>query len=162
VDYQRIKYTKAFSMGQAEMGYNPETKRMVVNGTKNMNEFGKTMGYKVGDELVKFNGKKIRPVAFREMRENWLSKVKEGDMLKITVMRKSANGKMVKTVLKAKVFKSDAKTYNVIKFNPNPSVDQVSMRKAWLEKQPLMPQAPEQLKNSGSGGGRSPVEHKDE
>ena len=133
VDYQKVKYTKAFSMGQTELGYNPETKRMVVTGVKNMNEFGKAMDYKIGDELVKLNGKKIKPAEFREQREAWLAKVKEGDLLKVKVTRMGNNGKMAKTTLKSKVFKADARSFNIIKFMDKPTVDQLSTRKAWLE-----------------------------
>ena len=133
IEYQKVKYTKSISMGQTELGYNPQSKRMIVSGTKNMNDFGKAMGYEAGDELVKLNGKKIKPAEFRDLREAWLAKTKEGDMLKVTVMRKDAGGKMVKKVLKAKVFKSDARSFNIIKFTDKPSVDQTSMRKAWLE-----------------------------
>lgn len=56
------------------------------------------------DELVKFNGKKIN-MNTAEDTDNYLSNAKEGNVLKVTVLRSTAakpKGKKVK--LKSKVF----------------------------------------------------------
>ena len=100
---------KAFSLGQCEMGYNPATQRMVVVGTRNMNDFGKALGYQLGDEIVKINGTKIEPAEFRQFRQKWAKNVKEGDPVKITVYRLTTQNKRVKKTLKAKAFAAEMK-----------------------------------------------------
>ena len=55
VDYDNVVIAKQFSLGMVEIGYNQETKKLVVAGTKNMNDFGKKLGYHVGDEFLKIN-----------------------------------------------------------------------------------------------------------
>jgi predicted metalloprotease with PDZ domain len=133
VDYTRIQKTKAFSFGQCDLGYNPSDGRMIVRGIRNMNDFGKVLGYQLGDEIDKINGKIIRGIDFRKFRQDWLKTVKEGDKVKITILRPSSNGKTTKKTLKAKVFKSDVRSYNVISFASAPSADQAKIRKVWLE-----------------------------
>ena len=133
VDFTRIEKMKAFSLGQCEMGYNPTTQRMVVVGTRNMNDFGKALGYQLGDEIVRINGTKIEPAEFRQFRQKWAKNVKEGDPVKITVYRLTTQNKRVKKTLKAKAFAAEMKFYNSIDFTSVASGEQLRIRKAWLE-----------------------------
>jgi predicted metalloprotease with PDZ domain len=132
VDYTRIKKSRSYSFGQCDIGYNPESKRLVITGIKNENTFGQSMGYQVGDEILKVNGKELSPIEFRPFREKWLSTVKDGDKLKITVLRKTPDGKESKKTLKAKVFQAETKSYNVLSFSKAPTDEQLKIRKAWL------------------------------
>lgn len=133
VDYTRLKKTQAYSFGQCEIGYNPETQRLIISGIKNINEFGAKMGYQVNDEIIKINGRFITPQDFRAYRDKWMATIKDGDKLKITVLRSTVDGKHKKKVnLQAKVFKADVKTYNILEFNKNASEEQLKIRKAWL------------------------------
>lgn len=133
VDYKRIDMVKGFSLGQCELGYNPATGRLIVAGTNNMNDFGKALGYQVGDEINKINGQKIIPMYFQKWRHEWISKVKEGDKVTINVIGKSADGKTVKKTLKAKAVKSEVKYYNTVEFTPIANGEQLRIRKAWLD-----------------------------
>lgn len=133
VNYENVIVAKQFSMGMVEIGYNPETKKLIVAGTKNMNDFGKKLGYQEGDEFLKINKTKITPAMFKAFRENWSSTVKEGDMLTIQVLRKTENGKSKKVKLSSPVFKSENKRYNILKFADNATEEQLKIRKAWLE-----------------------------
>ena len=132
VDYTRLKKVNSYSFGQCDIGYNPESHHLVVTGIKNLNEFGQKMGYHIGDEILKVNGKTLQPQDFRPFREQWSKTVKDGDKLKIVVLRKSADGKEAKKTLKTKVFKTDVKTYNLLEFSKAPTEEQQMIRKAWL------------------------------
>jgi predicted metalloprotease with PDZ domain len=133
VNYTRIDREMSFSFGQCDLGYDPSTKKMVVTGTEKMNDFGKALGYEVGDEIDKINGKKINPMEFRAFRQQWIKNVKEGDKLKIAVIRKNPTGKNVNKTLKAKVFKAEVRFYNTIEFNPKSTEQQLKIRNAWLD-----------------------------
>jgi predicted metalloprotease with PDZ domain len=135
VDYKRIKTVKTISLGQCEISYSPEAQKMYISSLKNINDFGRAMGYQKGDLLVKMNGKKIAPTQFRNMREKWYVKAHEGETLRISILRINERGRLAKKVLKAKVFKSDTRTYNVIKFEEKPNEEQQLIKKAWLEAQ---------------------------
>jgi predicted metalloprotease with PDZ domain len=134
IDYKHIDIVRDFSFGKCELSYNPATGRLMVASIKTMNDFGKKLGWQVGDEIDKVNGKKISPIDFRKFRDQWVQTVKEGDKVTIDVLRKSADGKTVKkTILKAKAFKCDVKNYNTVAFDIKPSEEQLKIRKAWLD-----------------------------
>lgn len=132
VDYTRVKKESAFSFGGFGVGFNPETQRLVVSNLKNLNSFGRNMGYQEGDEILSVNGKKLGAGEFSAFKAQWLQTVKEGDKLKIVVLRKGAKGKPKKKTLQAKVFKADTSTFNVLAFSKNASAEQLKIRKAWL------------------------------
>jgi predicted metalloprotease with PDZ domain len=133
VKYTRVEKVNTFSLGQCDMGYDPSTGKMVVVGTRNMNAFGKALGYKLGDEIDKINGKVIHAREFRKFRQDWVNTVKVGDRVKINVTRQIGDNKTVKKTLKTKAFKAEVKSYNVISFDPNASDQQLKIRKAWLD-----------------------------
>ena len=132
VDYARVKHVKAFSFGQADLGYDPSTHLMKISGIDNINDFGRAMGYHVGDIIMKINGKKITPLEFRQYRQQWMSTVKEGDKFTMTVLRKSPDGKTHKKTLRTKIFKDDVRLYNDISFVKNPTPEQIKIKAAWL------------------------------
>lgn len=133
VDFHRIQKTKTFSLGQVDLGYNPTTGRMMVVGMKNINDFGRALGYQEGDEIEKINGKKITLMEFRDFRQKWIDNVKVGDKVTVSIYRKIPNKKPVKKTLKAKAFKSEVNSYNAIDFNSTATPDQLRLRKAWLD-----------------------------
>lgn len=120
------------SLGQIELGFNPLTMRLVVNGTDNMNEFGKTMGYQKGDELRKFNGVLLKPENMQEVFGKWKATAKEGDKLTIEVARKK--GEKTKNVkLKGKIFPSNVTKYNIVSIDKNAPAEVIALRNAWLK-----------------------------
>ena len=132
VKFEKETASKGFSMGQFEVAYNTQTKHLLVGGLKNVNDFGKKMGYRVGDELLKFNGKRISPAGLQEMREKWLNEVKVGDKLTLLVLRQEANGKKKKLKLTTTVFKANIKRFNTLSFEEKLTPEQEVVKKAWL------------------------------
>ncbi|MGZ3921139.1 MAG: M61 family metallopeptidase, partial [Bacteroidia bacterium] len=53
IDFIKENVTYEFSFGSPDLDYNKETERLVVVNTKNLDEFGKALGFKEGDELYK-------------------------------------------------------------------------------------------------------------
>jgi predicted metalloprotease with PDZ domain len=133
VNFARVKKTRTFTMGGPELGYNPATKQMKIVGIKSLNEFGQKLGYQVGDEIATINGKKVTIENFREVREKWLKKVKEGSNLSVKVYRPTGENQFKKVTLKAKAFKADTKTFNSIAFSTTPTPEQLKIREAWLK-----------------------------
>ena len=133
VDYNKMVSNKGFSFGQFDLGFNPNSYRMLIAGTTNLNNFGKTMGYQMGDEIVKINGKKVNAKNFRDFVAQWKSKVKEGDKLTIEVLRQSNSGKAHKVKLSHKVFMGDVRKYNLITFIEKPTEAQQKIKDAWLK-----------------------------
>lgn len=134
VNYTDVVSTKGYSLGQVELGFDPKSKKIFVNSTKNMNDFGKAMGYQDGDIFASLNGKKATPLNFKIFRDTWAKSVKKGDKLKLEMLRPQANGTYKKIKLSSPVFESESKRYNQLTIDPKASEIQLALRKAWLEK----------------------------
>lgn len=124
-DYKEMDY----SMGGLSLKYNPAKNIFVVDTDSTMNEFGKKMGYKTGDEILSLNGEKMEPIHFRSIRLAWEKSVKEGDNLTVEVKR---NDQIVS--LSATVFKVEISKFNKIEPMKNPTDEQLKLRAAWLGK----------------------------
>ncbi len=134
VDYKRDIPKKELTTGNIDLGYDPKSKRFFIASTKNMNEFGKKMGFQEGDAILKLNGKAANIITFTKFRTKWLPNAKEGDLLRVTVLRKDEIGASKKVDLSAKMFLENSYKYNVMKFIQSPSDSQIKLKKAWLEK----------------------------
>src|SRR5262249_38325458 len=132
VTYTPSVMAKQFTFGRFSAGVDPSNNRIKVTDVSNMNDFGKKMGYHVDDELVSVNGQNIDLTNFNTVRQNWIDQVKEGDKMKVEVMRKQKNGSLKKVTLKARVFKADVPQTLQLTFNDQATQGQLAIRHAWL------------------------------
>src|SRR5262249_17348117 len=132
VNYSPAATHKDFSFGRISMSYDEKTGRLIVADISKMNDFGKVLGYKEGDEIISINGTPVYGENFTQFKNTWLATVKEGDPFKVKVLRQKSNGKEKTVTLKAKVFKTDVPQYNLLSFSENPTPQQLKIRNAWL------------------------------
>ncbi len=126
---ENVKYT-TFSLGFKSLGYNPKTERYFII-EKGMDEFAKDLGYKINDELVSVNGKKLDQSNLRKVWKEYNANAKEGDKIKIVVARKKKDGyKNIKLKAKARTIEKTKKY--VVEFNENATEKQLKLRKSWL------------------------------
>lgn len=124
---------KEFTFGGIGIGLNAANNHLLVLNTDAMDEFGKQLGYQEYDELVKFNGEKLSLENVQIVLGNYMSNVKEGDVLKVTVIRrKSENSKPKKVKLKAKVFPVIADTSNALGLMKGATREQLKIRASWI------------------------------
>jgi predicted metalloprotease with PDZ domain len=94
---------KQFTYGNISLNYNADENRVAITSTSQMNDFGRTMGYVAGDEIVSINGKKFNPeqpmALFHSERETFV----EGEKLVIEVVRKDAQGRERTVLLSAPI-----------------------------------------------------------
>lgn len=121
-------------LGGITPSYNMETGRFYINEAsyKEINDFGKSIGLNIGDEIYKFNGKKLTLLSVEKVWGKYFTEVKEGDMLKMVVYRMDDKGVKRKLKLKTKVVETDYMVKNVLTVNINPDARQLAIRKAWL------------------------------
>lgn len=126
---------KEITLGGISIGLNAANNHLVIVNTGQMDDFGKAMGYKENDEIVKFNGKKLTLENAQTVIGNYMSKVKEGDQLKMTVLRKKTEtSKAKKTKLHATVFAVIPSRRSNLMLTPNPTDRQLMVRNAWIGK----------------------------
>jgi predicted metalloprotease with PDZ domain len=124
-------YTPLYNFGVS--GLRNKQGQIYVQDDNVINEFGKKLGYQVGDTLVASNNIPISASSYLSVITSWRDKVKENDSLTITIKRKV--GEEVKTIqLYAPVQKVDVKQYNKLSLDENATKDQVLLRNKWLNK----------------------------
>jgi predicted metalloprotease with PDZ domain len=128
VEFKEKEIYKDFTLGNIQFGYNPATKRLYVANTDAMDEFGKAMGYRSGDEFHAINGKEIPTDGIQQYFEEIFDSFKEGEDTEIEVMR---DGK--KVTLSAEMMMVDKVRYNILSLMEDPSPQQIKIRNAWLK-----------------------------
>ncbi|MFN5182264.1 MAG: peptidase M61 [Bacteroidota bacterium] len=121
------------TLGGFEIGYDAESKKIIIESVAEMNEFGKSMGYKEGDYIVSFQGKKVELENASELFYNFIENAKEGDLLNVEVLRKDKRGKLVSKNLSSKVRKMKVTYRNVIQPDPLATDEELGIRNMWLQ-----------------------------
>ncbi|WP_158638312.1 M61 family metallopeptidase [Panacibacter ginsenosidivorans] len=104
----------------------------IAIGTKNLNDFGKKMGYKDGDEIISINDSPITAGNFEEKLDQLYANLKEGDAIHIKIKRRNATGQIEMVDLSAPATKIDKQRLNILRLNNNPTAEQLKIRNAWL------------------------------
>ncbi|QQS29832.1 MAG: peptidase M61 [Sphingobacteriales bacterium] len=129
IDYVDEETFSDFSiMGNATVGFNPETFRLYIRELDLTNAFSNQMGYQVNDELVNVNGKDIDLTDMETFFKEATADLKDGDTMRVVVIR---NGEEVE--LSAPATRMDKKRYHQIRNTPNPTETQTAIRKMWLQ-----------------------------
>jgi predicted metalloprotease with PDZ domain len=126
---------KEISFGNVAIGLNEVSNRLMVVNTDKIDDFGKALGYKEGDEFIKFNGKIITLENAQQLIGDYFRTAKAGDVLKIVVARKQLkSGKIKKVKLKATIFPTVAPKQQELMLSSSPSPEQMQIRNAWIGK----------------------------
>jgi predicted metalloprotease with PDZ domain len=134
--YAGVKHTpetavEAYSMGGFGLNVSPES-TIFIESVNKLDSFGKTMGYKVGDELVSVNGVKLTLNNARTVFTDFNTKTKAGDKLEIVVNRKNAAGVKELVTLSQPVVSVKKISYNKLELMPDATPAQLEIRKIWL------------------------------
>ncbi|MDT4862836.1 hypothetical protein FQZ97_975100 [compost metagenome] len=134
--YAGVKHTPETEVSAATLGsFTPalnEAGVIIVANTDRLNDFGKAMGYKAGDELVSLNGATLTPATFGEITSKFTTNAKEGDKLTIIVNRKNAQGVKENVSLSQPVQFVKKIDYNRLELMPDATPEQLAIRKIWL------------------------------
>lgn len=122
---------KEITLGGIGLSYNPETKHLFIAGNSDMNEFGKSMGYQLNDEIVSVNGVEIDINKAQDQLDSFKNNTKEGDKVEVVVAREK-KGKVKNKTLKGKALLVEKQKNYVIEFNKSATEKQIQTRNAWL------------------------------
>lgn len=131
VTYIPKEIERGFTLGGMDISVNAEGKLVLSNTTK-MNDFGKKMGYKDGDEWVSLNGEEITPGNANSLIQKFYSSSKEGDKVSVVVNRKNSEGKMETVTLSAPAMMIDKPKLHQLRFDPKARAEQLRLRSVWL------------------------------
>jgi predicted metalloprotease with PDZ domain len=132
--FTREAVSKEFTLGNPELSYNPATNRLLVTGVKELDAFGKDLGYKRGDELSTLNGTELKVENIRDIVSGYYENLKEGDVVKMDVYRprKLRKKKYKKVLLEARAVKVESTRKNQISVAEEVSDKQKMTLKSWV------------------------------
>lgn len=136
INFEAERVVKKVSLGKPGIGLDQETGRLKITNTLNVSEFARKLGLQDGDEFVSLNGQEITLESAQEIFGNFTTQTPEGAKVKMVVARKNKEGQFKNVNLKAKAILVETKEKNVVSAMPNPSAEQLKLRKDWLESRP--------------------------
>ncbi|MFI5145192.1 MAG: peptidase M61 [Ignavibacteria bacterium] len=129
VNFYPTKEGMGYSMGGIEV--DASDSGVFITDTSKEDDFGKMMGYRDGDKILKINGREINGRFFRFISQ-FYDNLTEPRELSIDVERKDNNGEMKTETLKQTMIKVDKMLRNVVEFNPDATERQIKIRDSWL------------------------------
>ncbi len=134
IAYTAPKDTMVYTIGDVGLGYNQESKRLYVADTYNMNEMGRELGYRVGDEFLSIGGVSVPPSGLQEFLNKAANSMKEGESFTVTVARKDESGQEQQINLKAITQKAKRVMPPGIQLKEEVTDEQLKLRNAWIGK----------------------------
>ncbi len=131
VDYQDSLLEREVTFGDVSLGYSAEKDRLLVRSTEKMNDFGKAIGFIIGDEIVRINGVLINGDNFLKVTTQLKSTIKEGENITFSIARYNKKGKEKIYELTAPAVIVEKMKYNLLQPMENPTEAQLKLRKAW-------------------------------
>ncbi|MDI1355878.1 MAG: peptidase M61 [bacterium] len=133
IEFMKEDIRYEFSLGNPDLGYNPETKRLFVERADELDDFGKELKYKKNDELGKLNGKEIKIGEIKELIAEYYDTIKEGEKVSIEIFRPNRKKTKYKTLTLEAIARKVKTTYkNRITLIENASEQQKKTLSAWL------------------------------
>src|SRR5688572_23918603 len=83
--YQQEGKERIQTLGRFTVGYNPNSERLFVGDIDKMNDFGKKMGFKKGDQLISINGVALTPENASDVLEKNVLDAPEGSRITVLV-----------------------------------------------------------------------------
>jgi len=122
---------KEFSLGTQGINFDMKTKRIFVE-SGDIDDFGKSIGLKQGDQFTKLNGKALETSKIQSIIGDFFTKAREGDDVEIEVARTDSDGNEKLVMLKGKVKMVSVDSKPEIKLSKNPTEEQLRLRKGWM------------------------------
>jgi C-terminal processing protease CtpA/Prc len=98
-----------------------------------MDEFGKALGYKRGDEIFKLNGQEMVIERAKDIVTDYYKNLKEGDKITVEVYRpKKRKDKYKLVTLTATARKVKVVRTNQLTLNPDVTEEQGATLKSWM------------------------------
>ncbi|MBD1397052.1 peptidase M61 [Pontibacter sp. JH31] len=132
IRYEPVSVQLVNSYGGFVPGYDREADKITVAEADEMDDFGKQMGFREGDQLLAFNGKEITPLNIREIIGEELQQARPGSKIEITVGRKDSKGVVKPKKLTGKVTQLKREVLHMLEPMEQPSEQQLKLRAAWL------------------------------
>jgi predicted metalloprotease with PDZ domain len=134
LNYAPKSIKKELSLGNISFKTDELKNQLIVTNTSSLNTFGKALGFKTGDIIDEFDGININAFDFEETFETFKKNRKAGDKIDVYVLRKNSKDKLKRIKLSGRAVETEVSLPFDLKLNPNPTIDQLNIRKSWINK----------------------------
>ena len=131
INYQKDAITQEITLGGIALDVSSTTNRLIITSTEEMNEFGKKLGYKEGDEIVSINGVEITTNNAQNVFDEFKKNTVAGDKIEVIIARKT-NGVYKNKALKGKAVQIERQQDFSLQFNEKATKEQLLLRNMWL------------------------------
>lgn len=142
-DYVGVKYTKEFEQKEMTLGFGNnnisvtqynDSPMLSFQNCQTLNAQGKALGLKDNDILVKINDQLLPPLGpeTSEIISSTKARMKEGEKISYSVMRKNDAGEYKEVRLEATIEPTVVTKRHVLSFEENPTPEQLKLRTGWL------------------------------
>jgi predicted metalloprotease with PDZ domain len=138
VRFSPTSETKTVSFGSISTDVT-EKGQLVIGPRSTFNEFGRKLGYQVGDELYAINDVPVTPATFGGVVDSLKKVLKEGQPFSVKIGRKGASGAIEPMTLSGVVTMITTTEQNKLELLPAASKKQDLVRRAWLTTQKVEP-----------------------
>ncbi len=132
LNYTDKKVVEKITLGGIAVGYNPTSKHLVVVNITKLDDFGKKLKFKEGDEILSFNNRKLTLENIKEVLGGFLDNAKVSEKLVVEVLRKDKKGNESIKKLKAKIKPVKITEMDILELNDKATEQQIKARVAWL------------------------------
>ena len=108
---------------------------LIIGNSSKFNEFGKSMGYQKSDIIYSINDQLVTPSNVSNVSKQIQQGLREGDILKVSIGRKDANGIINPMTLVGKVFPVKVTEFNKLEISKFLTPEQLVIQNAWLTKE---------------------------
>lgn len=130
INYMSENDNMIITAGKFSPGLN-EQDEIYVRSADNLNSFGKSLGFKQEDVLLKWNKAEITPDNFGTLLQDFYANTKKGDKV-VLLVRREVKGKTKEVKLKAKAQMVKSSEKQGLKLDEKPTDEQKIIRKNWL------------------------------
>lgn len=108
------------------------SKYYIINGVDQDDEFTSGFGLRKGDQLVRWNGEKVKGGELSEVLEEWKEDACIGNTVTIEVIRTNAEGDEEKLELSSVVTMNVEEDKHILNIKENPSAEELELKNSWL------------------------------
>lgn len=132
IEYKPTFSKRLPSFGGIRINYDDERKTIYVSDADDLDDFGKALGLKEGDEILTIQGLPFTIETFESTVTNFFTNTKEGDMVTFEINRPGKKNRYKKMALKAKAVLLSIEQEHYLEPSETATEKQVEFRLKWL------------------------------
>lgn len=130
--YEESRMVDQIGFGDLPLAYDPDQEKLFIYEAASLSPMGEELGIQEGDRLLELNGQPINVENARDIFSDFYANTKEGDKVKMVVLRQNEDGEWEDEKLKCKATSYPVEYRHLVRIDTSPTTRQAEIRSAWL------------------------------